>query len=161
VSNSGRRRRARAGERDASASEGSAAPTGAPPNPSPVTSSFVPPTLRRFSVAIRRLPRDGRAVARVVVRRTSRTTLRSSKRRTQAWWRGCPDHQVVLRPAMGIDELGLGGVLHQVADAAIAWVAPTDDGSDVSRQEKRLALSGCAPAGGAPASSPAFVGRNR
>src|SRR5260370_1134131 len=51
-----------------------------------------------------------------------------------------PDHEVVLRPAMGVDELGPGGVLREVADEGHRLgLRPTQDGPDMGRQEQRLA----------------------
>jgi hypothetical protein len=45
----------------------------------------------------------------------------------------------MLRPAVRIDELGLGGVLDQVADEGDRFgLRPADDGADMGRQEQRL-----------------------
>ena len=45
-----------------------------------------------------------------------------------------PDDQIVLLPFMGIDELGSGGVLRQIADKGEAFrTGRADDATDMSR----------------------------
>ena len=50
-----------------------------------------------------------------------------------------PDDQIVLLPFMGIDELGPGGVLRQIADKGEAFrTGRADDATDMSREINRF-----------------------
>ena len=80
------------------------------------------------------------ASPRMVVRRMSRTSCRSSIAAGAVHGRAVvPDHQVPLPPGMGISESRLRRVFGQVADeGARLRHRPADDAADMRRQIQRL-----------------------